>query len=171
MQARKALPYVPPGGPGHGAARNLGARGGRPKVFRTITLLLPVAHEDGFDYVVAGASGPDRLVLVLTARQWEYRLSATRAVEAIMGGPYRVDGLEPPHRVDFALNGWAGISGMVVCGIAGRSASSLTLYLTADRSRWRRWLGPLQQRRLDRIVERAHRLPAVVKHPSRPGAS
>jgi hypothetical protein len=139
-------------------------------VHRTITLLLPASHDDVFDYVVAGAAGPDRIVLALTPRQWAYRLAAQTAVEEILGSPYRLVAHEPPHRIDFQLFGWSGITGMVVCGIAGRSASSLTLYLTADTSGWRRWLGPIQRRRIIRIIERAHRIPAVVRHPSWPGA-
>lgn len=139
-------------------------------MYRTITLLLPVAHDDVFDYIVAGADGPDRLVLALTPRQWEYRVSASKAVEAILGGRYHVLHSEPPHRVDFQLADWSGLKGMIVCGIAGRAASSLTLYLTADSAGWRRLLAPLQRRRIERIIERAHRLPAVVKHPSWPGA-
>lgn len=137
---------------------------------RTITLLLPAAHDDVFDYVLAGASGPDRLVLALTPRQWEYRLAAQTAVQEILGAPYRLVAQEPPHRIDFHLTGRSGISGMVVCGIAGRSASSLTLYLTADTSSWRQLIAPLQRRRITRIIERAHRIPAVVRHPSWPGA-
>jgi hypothetical protein len=139
-------------------------------VYRSVTLVLPAAHDDVFDYVVAGACGPDRIVLSLTPRQWEYRLSARTAVEAILGGAYLVRDSEPPHLIDFALAGWWPITGTIVCGIAGRSASALTLYVVADTSGWRRFAAPLLRRRLERIVERAHRIPAVVKHPSWPGA-
>ena len=160
-----------PGAPGRlGVARKPCAGGEFGSVYRTITLVLPVAHDDVYDYVVAGASGPDRIVLVLSARQWEYRPSAQRAVSEILGGAYHLRRCEPPHRIDFELVGWSGIHGMIVCGIAGRAASSLTLYLTADPTGWRRMLAPLQRRRIDRISERAHRLPAVVRHPSWPGA-
>lgn len=89
-------------------------------MYRSVTLVLPAAHDDVFDDVVAGACGPDRIVVSLTLRQWEYRLSARTTVEAVLGGAYLVRDSEPPH-LNSLVQAGGGVAGVAARrGPAGR---------------------------------------------------
>lgn len=139
-------------------------------MYRVLTLLLPVPHDELYDYIVAGAAGPEHHLLAHTDRQRSHRVSARRAVPDILGAAYRIEGLEPPHRIDLALEHRHCIAAMILAVPAGPAATTLTLYLWAAPAPLRPVRAALQRRHIRRIVERAQRLPAVVAHPSWPGA-
>lgn len=139
-------------------------------MYRVLTLLLPVPHDELYDYIAAGADGPERHLLTLTDQQRRQRISARRAVTEILGAPYWIDGLEPPHRIDLALAHRHRIAGMILVVPASPAATTLTLYLWAEPATFRPVRAALQRRHIRRIIERAQRLPAVVAHPSWPGA-
>lgn len=133
-------------------------------------LLLPVAHDELYDYVLAGASGPEHLLWALTEPQLRCRSSALRAIPEILGSHYEVVHAEPPHRIDIRL-GRTGIHGMILTVDGGLGTCSLTVYLWAADHRWILPWHRLRAARIRRIAARAHRIPALVAHPSWPGTA